>query len=119
LTYASTDVVSGMFSGYLCHCFWLIPSLPAKFVLCDAYREILDPCGDYLKGNPLAPEIKNLLAGGLAGLTVHSLLYPIDVVRGRLSVQQYGSNNRTYNGIRACFAQMVRLILYHQIDRFF
>lgn len=44
----------------------------------------------------------NLAVGGLAGLTLNSLFYPLDVVRGRLTVQQYYNANRPSTGILDC-----------------
>ncbi|DAZ94508.1 TPA: hypothetical protein N0F65_011861 [Lagenidium giganteum] len=109
--------VRGMYSGNLAHCLWVIPSLPTKFLLCDAYRAQLaklalfqDPFATDAESNKRrrrwSSDLRNLLAGGLAGLTANCLFYPLDVVRGRLSTQQFASSERRYHGIRDCFRQM-------------
>lgn len=111
--------VSGLYSGNLTHCLWVIPSLPTKFLLCDIYRNQLAtwlpapaPNADvdsdgtapsllsHTRTSKIRADAYNLLAGGLAGLTANCLLYPLDVVRGRLSVQQYYNADKQYTGIR-------------------
>lgn len=100
-----------MFSGNLAHCLWVIPSLPTKFLLCDVYRNQLNsilPVPETSSHQQLkaSADLRNLFAGGLAGLTANCLLYPLDVVRGRLSAQQYYQAKQQYSGIRDCFRTM-------------
>lgn len=102
--------VRGAFSGNLTHCLWVIPSLPTKFLLCDFYRHQLNQLATsksiMADGNSVprlpSPDLTNLVAGGLAGLTANCLFYPLDVIRGRLSTQQYLSGDRQYRGIADC-----------------
>ncbi|TYZ52234.1 hypothetical protein PybrP1_012289 [[Pythium] brassicae (nom. inval.)] len=95
-----------LFSGNLTHCLWLIPSLPTQFLLCDVYRtqlsRLLPPPTSDAPGTrrTMHADAFNLLAGGLAGLTANTLLYPLDVVRGRLSVQQFYGAEKQFAGIR-------------------
>lgn len=102
-------IAAGLYSGNLTHCLWVIPSLPTKFLLCDVYRSqlralapatALDDNSDRQRPNKMRADAFNLLAGGLAGLTANCLFYPLDVVRGRLSAQQYASATKQYRGIR-------------------
>ncbi|TMW67765.1 hypothetical protein Poli38472_007437 [Pythium oligandrum] len=113
-----------LFSGNFAHCLWVIPSLPTKFLLCDVYRAQLSAFPYFqrprerevtsaLHSNVLLRipqwDLQNLLAGGLAGITANCLLYPLDVVRGRLSVQQYASaTKQPYEGIRDAFSKISR-----------
>ncbi|KAE8999091.1 hypothetical protein PF010_g14737 [Phytophthora fragariae] len=100
-----------LFSGNLAHCIWVVPSVPTKFVLCHFYQEQLarmlpessSPFGAPGVGSPLvSASMANLAVGGLAGLTLNCLFYPLDVVRGRLTVQQYYNANRPSTGILDC-----------------
>uniref|UniRef100_M4B5R5 Cyclic nucleotide-binding domain-containing protein n=1 Tax=Hyaloperonospora arabidopsidis (strain Emoy2) TaxID=559515 RepID=M4B5R5_HYAAE len=100
-----------LFSGNLAHCIWVVPLVPTKFVLCRIYQ---DQVGRLLPGSSSpsgATEVRrplvsataaNLAMGGLAGLTLNCLFYPLDVIRGRLTVQQYYNANRPSRGIIDC-----------------
>ncbi|KAL3665840.1 hypothetical protein V7S43_009264 [Phytophthora oleae] len=95
-----------LFSGNLAHCIWVVPSVPTKFVLCGVYQEQLArmlPESSSPFGNPrVSASMANLVVGGLAGLTLNCLFYPLDVIRGRLTVQQYYNANRPSSGILHC-----------------
>ncbi|CAI5724450.1 unnamed protein product [Peronospora destructor] len=99
-----------MFSGNLVHCIWVMPSVPTKFVLCHIYQghlghllsESSAPFGAIGGGLRVSATMANLAVGGLAGLTLNCLLYPLDVIRGRLTVQQYYNANRPSSGIIDC-----------------
>lgn len=102
-----------MFSGNLTHCLWLVPSLPTQFLLCDVYRDqltkLVPPPSASEEGeaddrgtkrrSKLRADAFNVLAGGLAGLTANSVLYPLDVVRGRLSAQQFYRAEKQYTDL--------------------
>ncbi|KAL4094721.1 hypothetical protein PRIC1_010379 [Phytophthora ramorum] len=100
-----------LFSGNLAHCIWVVPSVPTKFVLCHVYQEQLarllpessSPFSSTGVGGPrVSASMANLAVGGLAGLTLNSLFYPLDVIRGRLTIQQYYNSNRPSGGILDC-----------------
>jgi hypothetical protein len=104
---------AGLFSGNLTHCLWVIPSLPTKFLLCDFFSNQIRQLAWRVPSPPTSadgssvprlpsPDLTNVVAGGLAGLTANCLFYPLDVIRGRLSAQQYLSADRQYSGIRDC-----------------
>ncbi|KAJ0409447.1 hypothetical protein P43SY_002337 [Pythium insidiosum] len=109
LNMLSLGGVRSLYSGNLAHCLWVIPSLPTKFLLCDVIRSQLQPPTPH-KTAPRQRSAEanaiNLLAGGLAGVAANSLLYPLDVVRGRLSVQQYYDARRSYRGVGDAFARV-------------
>ncbi|RHY14082.1 hypothetical protein DYB36_002803 [Aphanomyces astaci] len=52
-------------------------------------------------------EVKNSLAGGSAGVMVQAVLYPLDVVRGRLALQQILQPKATYPTVASCVQAMV------------
>ncbi|KAG7384629.1 hypothetical protein PHYPSEUDO_002443 [Phytophthora pseudosyringae] len=96
-----------LFSGNLAHCIWVVPSVPTKFVLCHVYQEqlarMLPESTSPFGGSPrVSASMANLAVGGLAGLTLNCLFYPLDVIRGRLTVQQYYNANRPSSGILNC-----------------
>ena len=49
----------------------------------------------------------NLLAGGLAGATSMSVVYPLDLVRTRLAAD-IGSSKKEFNGITDCLTKLYR-----------
>ncbi|GMF32326.1 unnamed protein product [Phytophthora fragariaefolia] len=100
-----------LFSGNLAHCIWVVPSVPTKFVLCHFYQKQLarllpessSPFGALDVGSSrVSASMANLAVGGLAGLTLNTLFYPLDVIRGRLTVQQYYNSSRPSSGILDC-----------------
>ncbi|ETL78301.1 hypothetical protein L917_20856 [Phytophthora nicotianae] len=96
-----------LFSGNLAHCIWVVPSVPTKVILCHVYQEqlarMLPESTSPFGHNPrVSASMANLAVGGLAGLTLNCLFYPLDVIRGRLTVQQYYNANRPSSGILNC-----------------
>jgi len=53
------------------------------------------------------PNIKNLLCGGLTGISAVSITYPTDLVRRRLQMQGFHSSVPHYNGIIDCCEKIV------------
>ncbi|KAI9917729.1 hypothetical protein PsorP6_012350 [Peronosclerospora sorghi] len=51
--------------------------------------------------------VANLTVGALVALTLHCVFYPLDVIRGRLTVQQYYNANRPLNVLVEC-ARFIR-----------
>ncbi|OWZ20188.1 Mitochondrial Carrier (MC) protein [Phytophthora megakarya] len=96
-----------LFSGNLAHCIWVVPSVPTKVILCHVYQKQL---AHMLPESPSpfgSTSMTNLAVGGLAGLTLNCLFYPLDVIRGRLTVQQYYNANRPSSGMLKC-ARLIR-----------
>ncbi|KAF4032403.1 Mitochondrial carrier protein [Phytophthora infestans] len=96
-----------LFSGNLAHCIWVVPSVPTKVILCHVYQEQLtrllpESSSPFGQNARVSASMANLAVGGLAGLTLNSLFYPLDVIRGRLTVQQYYNANRPSSGILNC-----------------
>ncbi|KAI9918807.1 hypothetical protein PsorP6_011697 [Peronosclerospora sorghi] len=102
-----------LWSGNLVHCIEMIPLVSMRFLVCHVYqqqRERLFPASfDLIRvQNPqVAARVTNLTVGALVALTLHCVLYPLDVIRGRLTVQQYYNTNRPLNGLVEC-ARFIR-----------
>ncbi|ETV87519.1 hypothetical protein, variant [Aphanomyces astaci] len=89
-----------LFAGNLVHCAKLVPSFPLKLVACDVFRQHFHAWG-------FNAEVKNALAGGSAGVMVQAVLYPLDVVRGRLALQQILQPKATYPTVASCVQAML------------
>ncbi|KDO33305.1 hypothetical protein SPRG_02114 [Saprolegnia parasitica CBS 223.65] len=96
----STAGLQSLFAGNLVHCVKIFPSFPLKLAFCDLYRQQFEHLG-------LRSEVKNVVAGGCAGITVNSIVYPLDVLRGRLALQQAISPMKTYATSIDCLRSMV------------
>jgi solute carrier family 25 phosphate transporter 23/24/25/41 len=94
-----TEGVRGMFKGNGANCIRIVPNSASKFL---AY--------EYLEGAILArsrktdPEAKlgpltRLCAGAGAGIFAMSATYPLDMVRGRLTVQVDGKGDKQYRSM--------------------
>eukprot|EP01097_Dermamoeba_algensis_P009412 TRINITY_DN6615_c0_g1_i1.p1 TRINITY_DN6615_c0_g1~~TRINITY_DN6615_c0_g1_i1.p1 ORF type:complete len:345 (-),score=54.30 TRINITY_DN6615_c0_g1_i1:43-1077(-) len=68
----------------------VIPSSAVRFASYDIYKSLLNKYG-------WNPELKNMLAGGLAGTSI-VFSYPMDVIKTRLNV----SSKAVYTGITDC-----------------
>ncbi|RHY49510.1 hypothetical protein DYB34_009364, partial [Aphanomyces astaci] len=91
-----------LFAGNLVHCAKLVPSFPLKLVACDVFRQHFHAWGM----SSFNAEVKNSLAGGSAGVMVQAVLYPLDVVRGRLALQQILQPKATYPTVASCVQAM-------------
>jgi len=55
------------------------------------------------------PNVAKLFCGGFAGMTAISITYPTDLIRRRLQLQHFGSENvPKYNGIIHCAVKILR-----------
>ena len=94
---AKTEGVRGMFKGNGANCVRIIPNSAVKF-LC--YESISREISDYNKqttGNGSLTPFLRLLSGAGAGIIAMSATYPLDMVRGRLTVQE--GKTGQYRGI--------------------
>lgn len=74
----------GLFSGNLTNCIRVVPKSGVQFMSFNWAKRFTD---------------SNFMAGGVSGLITASSLYPLELVRTRLSVQK---NKLKYNGIIDC-----------------
>ncbi|KAF0696241.1 Aste57867_12999 [Aphanomyces stellatus] len=88
-----------LFAGNFMHCVKTAPSFPLKLVACDLFRQHFHDLG-------FNAEVKNALAGGCAGVTVQAVLYPLDVIRGRMALQQILTPTKVYPTVASCIHSM-------------
>ncbi|KAL6712828.1 hypothetical protein ACLMJK_009540 [Lecanora helva] len=72
----------GFMRGNGANCIRIIPYSAVQFASYNFYKKV----AGIVPGTP-APAWKNLLCGGIAGITSVTFTYPLDLVRTRLSVQ--------------------------------
>lgn len=111
---ARTEGVRGMMKGNGTNCARIVPNSAVKFF---TYEQLSHGISDYLRettgSGQLNPGLR-LMAGAGAGIIAMSATYPLDMVRGRLTVQE--GRNVQYNGMvhatRVIIAQEGPLALY-------
>ncbi|KAG1661016.1 hypothetical protein FOA52_005331 [Chlamydomonas sp. UWO 241] len=94
---AKSEGVAGMFKGNGANCVRIVPNSAFKFF---AYEYISTEISDYYRehtGSGRLTPFLRLVAGACAGIIAMSATYPLDMVRGRLTVQE-GTTGQ-YRGI--------------------
>lgn len=84
---AKTEGIKGMMKGNGANCVRIIPNSAVKFL---AYEHISREISEYNRehyGNGQLTPFLRLVAGAGAGIIAMSATYPLDMVRGRLTVQ--------------------------------
>ncbi|OQS06135.1 Mitochondrial Carrier (MC) Family [Thraustotheca clavata] len=100
LRMAKTSGWQSLFAGNFVHCAKILPTFPLKLAFCDIYRHQFEHLG-------FKSEVRNIFAGGCAGVTVNTIVYPIDVIRGRMAMQQAMQPMKTYNSPYDCLRTMI------------
>lgn len=94
----ATDGVRGLFKGNGLNCIRIIPNQAIKFMAYEQLsRKISHALIDRGGDGQLTPGLR-LAAGAGAGIVGMSATYPLDMVRGRITVQQQSSAD-AYNGM--------------------
>ncbi|PSC67425.1 mitochondrial adenine nucleotide transporter ADNT1-like isoform A [Micractinium conductrix] len=92
-----TDGLKGMFKGNGLNCIRIIPNQAIKFM---TYEQLSRKISHYLIDNggdgKLTPALR-LTAGAGAGIIGMSATYPMDMVRGRITIQE--ASNAQYRGL--------------------
>eukprot|EP01090_Pellita_catalonica_P007134 TRINITY_DN17747_c0_g1_i1.p1 TRINITY_DN17747_c0_g1~~TRINITY_DN17747_c0_g1_i1.p1 ORF type:complete len:392 (-),score=50.22 TRINITY_DN17747_c0_g1_i1:98-1108(-) len=90
--------IRGYFSGNGTNIVRIFPTTAIQFLAWENYKKLV-------AGDTTDLSIwQRLIAGGLTGITALTICYPLDFVRGRLSVQ----TTRQYNGIVDCLRSVIR-----------
>lgn len=92
-----TDGVKGLFKGNGLNCIRIFPNSAIKFLTYEQLsrkisHSLIDAGGD----GQLTPQLR-LLAGAGAGIIGMSATYPLDMVRGRITIQE--GTNQQYRGM--------------------
>ncbi|KAG2444147.1 hypothetical protein HYH02_009086 [Chlamydomonas schloesseri] len=111
---ARTEGVRGMMKGNWTNCVRIIPNSAVKFL---TYEQLSREMSDHYRATTGSGELTpgtRLIAGACAGIIAMSATYPLDMVRGRLTVQE--GKNQQYRGImhatRTILAQEGPLAFY-------
>lgn len=94
---ARTEGVRGMMKGNWTNCVRIIPNSAMKFFTYEQLSRLISDHQLETTGSPQLTPVLRLLAGAGAGIVAMSATYPLDMVRGRLTVQE--GRNVQYNGI--------------------
>eukprot|EP01026_Neomeris_dumetosa_P084093 TRINITY_DN981_c0_g1_i1.p1 TRINITY_DN981_c0_g1~~TRINITY_DN981_c0_g1_i1.p1 ORF type:complete len:694 (-),score=77.01 TRINITY_DN981_c0_g1_i1:202-2034(-) len=103
---AQTDGVIGMFKGNGINCIRIFPNAAIKFLFYEEIERGMVTFMKYRGGDGEMNWFLRLVAGGLAGIAGMSATYPLDMVRGRLSIQE--GRNQQYRGIVHATSVIVR-----------
>mmetsp|Transcript_17202 Transcript_17202/g.47720 ORF Transcript_17202/g.47720 Transcript_17202/m.47720 type:complete len:338 (+) Transcript_17202:113-1126(+) len=94
---ARTEGVKGMMKGNGANCLRIVPNSAVKFLTYEHFsREIMDYRAKFDGRGEMTP-LMRLAAGAGAGIIAMSATYPLDMVRGRLTVQE--GKGGQYKGI--------------------
>ncbi|GLC46977.1 Mitochondrial adenine nucleotide transporter adnt1 [Pleodorina starrii] len=103
---AKTEGVAGMMKGNWTNCVRIIPNSAVKFLTYEQLsREMSDHYRATTGSGELTPGLR-LVAGACAGIIAMSATYPLDMVRGRLTVQE--GRNKQYRGIMHATRMIVK-----------
>nr|QKY15286.1 mitochondrial carrier protein (MITC10) [Polytomella parva] len=94
---AKTEGVKGMMKGNLTNCIRIVPNSAVKFF---TYEQLSREISEYRAATTGSGELTPLIrlgTGAIAGIIAMSSTYPLDMVRGRLTIQE--GRNKQYNGI--------------------
>jgi hypothetical protein len=88
--------IYGLFRGNLANCIKSAPSASLKLYLFEKTKRLFATTDDQLDATQL------FVSGAVGGCLSHCIVYPLDVIRTRLSATAMG----TYHGILDCLFQM-------------
>jgi len=83
-----TDGFKGLMKGNGTNCIRIIPNSACKFLAYEKFKQILSAYKKDRYGDGNMTPVSRLVAGGCAGIVAMSATYPLDMVRGRLTVQE-------------------------------
>jgi len=92
--------LKGFWKGNGVACLRLFPYSACKFFVFDEIKKVI--ADD--KGK-LSPQ-KSIVAGASAGIFSTMAVYPLDLIKTRLTLQKEGHHAKTYNGVVDCFKKI-------------
>lgn len=88
--------IRGFYKGNGANCLRVFPYVGIQFFCFDKYKQIFYGGGN---GDGYITPIQKLIVGSLAGATSVSITYPLDLVRGRLTVSGGALEKDKYKGV--------------------
>ncbi|CAD6199705.1 unnamed protein product [Caenorhabditis auriculariae] len=93
--------------GNLTNVIRYFPTQAFNFAFNDLYKSILLK-NVSREGNMWSYSVRSLVSGGLAGSTSLCIVYPLDFIRTRLSVDMGHKGNREYKGLVDCASKTMK-----------
>jgi solute carrier family 25 phosphate transporter 23/24/25/41 len=103
-----TEGVLGMFKGNGANCVRIVPNSASKFLAYEFLEGFLIKRARESDENAQLGPVTRLIAGAGAGVFAMSATYPLDMVRGRLTVQVDGKGMKQYTGMMHATRVIVR-----------
>ncbi|KAK9836550.1 hypothetical protein WJX74_002900 [Apatococcus lobatus] len=105
---AKEDGFRGMMKGNGTNCVRIIPNQAVKFLTYEQLNRRLSHGMRQYGGDGQMTPLLRLVAGACAGVIGMTATYPLDMVRGRLTVQEGRSGQGRYRGIMHCTSTIVK-----------
>ncbi|KAK9845649.1 hypothetical protein WJX84_001051, partial [Apatococcus fuscideae] len=105
---AKEDGFRGMMKGNGTNCIRIIPNQAVKFLTYEQLNRRLSHSMREYGGDGQMTPLLRLVAGACAGVIGMTATYPLDMVRGRLTVQEGRSGHSQYRGIMHCTSTIVK-----------
>jgi len=103
-----TEGLRGMFKGNGANCMRIVPNSAVKFFAYEQFAAMISAYQKEKTGDPKITPLERLAAGATAGIIAMSATYSLDMVRGRLSVQDAEGSVQHYNGIFDAYRKIYR-----------
>lgn len=104
---AQTEGIAGMMRGNLTNCIRIVPNQAVKFLCYEQFSRVISHRMLENGGDGQMTPLLRLTAGACAGIIGMSATYPLDMVRGRLTIQE-GKGKGQYTGIWHATSTIVR-----------
>ena len=103
---ARTEGLRGMFKGNGINCLRIVPNSAIKFFAYEQLSMALSRYAEKTTGSRELSPFTRMVAGSTAGVIAMSSTYPLEMVRGRITVQEGGT--QIYGGLGDALVSIVR-----------